>query len=275
MTKIKPSLKTHDTELYLGDCLDVLPTLAAGSVDAVLTDLPYGTTACAWDEIIPLEPMWAAVKHVLKPNGVFVTTSSQPFTSKLIMSNLSWFLYEWIWKKSHATGFLNARRRPLRDHENIIVFCDGQSVYNPQIYKKDRKNIRPHSRTDKRHCEQYGEFSFNADRTIPIEYGYPKTIMNFNSAQHTQHPTQKPVALYNYLVRTYTNPDDVICDMAMGSGTTGVAAIMSGRRFIGIEKEPEYLEMAITRIQQAYHDLEAQQRQPLLLPQTEATYERI
>jgi hypothetical protein len=143
-------------KLYCGDCLDILTTLEAGSIDAIITDLPYGTTQCAWDTVIPFEPMWAQVKRLLKPKSAFVTTASQPFTSALVMSNPKWFKYEWIWEKSRKTGFLDCEDRPLKGHENVLVFCEGKTVYNPEM-KKGKSHSRGGARTGP--AQVYGNFS--------------------------------------------------------------------------------------------------------------------
>ncbi len=238
--------------LYHGDCLDILPTLEAGSVDAIITDLPYGTTACAWDEIIPFAPMWENVKQVLKPRGAFVTTASQPFTSKLVMSNLDWFRYELIWEKDKATGHLDAERRPMRKHENIILFSANGNTYNPQIKLKAPENIRPISR--RAPSDNYGAYNESAPRGIPLSMSYPLSVVKINTTnigERGLHPTQKPVALMEYLIRTYTNPGDTVLDFTMGSGTTGVACMRTGRNFIGIELDAEYYRIAETRIRNA------------------------
>jgi len=246
--------QSGDVTLICGDCLEVLPTLAAGSIDVIITDLPYGTTACAWDEVIPFEPMWKEVKRLLKPRGVFVTTASQPFTSKLVMSNPDWFKYEWIWEKSHATGFLDSGEKPMKQHENIVVFSEKSSTYNPQLYTKHKTKIRSgkiiHMNTD-----SYGSFKNDTPRSVPENIGYPLSIQYFASpykgGEGGYHPTQKPVALYEYLIRTYTNDGDTVLDIAAGSGTTGVAAVKCGRRCMMIEQETQYFEIAKKRIAQA------------------------
>jgi len=241
-------------QLFNGDCLEIMPTLPAQSVDAIITDLPYGTTACAWDSVIPFEEMWECVKHVLKPNGAFVTTATQPFTSLLVCSNLAWFRHEWIWNKNTPTGFLNVKTSPMKQHEAVLVFTCGGFTYNPQMEKK----TYPGFRSGERHNNSlkpvgiYGEGLKNkGDRS---DYRFPKTILAFNSCScwnSGEHPTQKPVDLYKYLVKTYTNPGDMVLDMCFGSNTTGVACIETGRNYIGIEKELKYFELGQKRIAQA------------------------
>jgi len=236
--------------LYHGDCLEVLPTFPPASVEAIITDLPYGTTACEWDSIIPLAPMWDQVKRVLKPNGAFITTASQPFTSALIMSNPKAFRYEWIWEKDRATGYLDANRKPLKCHENICVFYWKLPVYNPQKtsgHKPANKNGKNGKPSPIYHQHETFVKGGSTER-------YPRSIQTFfvaNSAHKFYHSTQKPVALYEYLIRTYTNAGETVLDIAMGSGSTGVAAVQTGRNFIGIEKEQKYFEIASRRIAQA------------------------
>lgn len=243
--------------LIQGDCLDILPTLAPQSVDAIITDLPYGTTACKWDEVIPFAPMWEQVKRVLKPRGVFVTTASQPFTSRLITSNLEWFKYCWTWDKVLAVGHLVAKKRPLQQTEDIVVFGSGGINYSPIMTKRDaprhiKKGIGQGNTVHLGHEQKTHYETVLHDR-------YPTTILRFsNAAREGLHPTQKPVALYAYLIRTYTNPGDTVLDFTCGSGTTGVAAINTGRNFIGIEKDSNYFEIAKKRITET-------QAQPALL----------
>jgi len=234
-------------QLYNGDCLEIMPTLPAQSVDAIITDLPYGSTACDWDRVIPFDEMWKAVKHVLKPNGAFVTTASQPFTSLLVCSNLAWFKYECIWEKTKATGHLDANKRPLRNHEEILFFGLSNLKYNPQgLLNGIFKNGRIANMSGK----VYGQYNY---KPISENGNYPKTVLkipNPSQAGHL-HPTQKPVALYAYLIRTYTDPGDVVLDMCFGSNTTGVACVETGRNYIGIEKDRKYFEIGQRRIEQA------------------------
>lgn len=210
------------------------------------------TTACEWDSIIPLEPMWKEVKRVLKPNGVFVTTASQPFTSMLVMSNLKWFKYEWIWNKGRPQNFFNAKRQPLRNIENVLIFYQLEPVYNPQNVKLSNRIIKNSS--SKRGITNNGLAGHNGGRVEDYyiqEYSnYPTQIIDIPAEDDTIHPTQKPVALYEYLVRTYTNPGDTVLDICFGSGTTGVACIQAGRNFIGIELNQEYFDIGQRRIEQ-------------------------
>lgn len=233
-------------EVITGDCLDVLRTMDAGSVDAIITDLPYGTTACSWDAVIPFEPMWEVVKHVLKPRGVFVTTASQPFTSALVMSNPKWFRYEWVWEKSLATGYLNANRAPMKAHENIAVFSMNGHGYQPQKTKDKAYRATRGAVGDVVRDKTVGGYL-----TVNQGNRYPRTVIKINGEVDTVHPTQKPVALYEYLIRTYTNEGDTVLDIAAGSGTTGVACMNTGRGFIGVEKRTDYADIARARIAKA------------------------
>jgi site-specific DNA-methyltransferase (adenine-specific) len=230
--------------LYCGDCLDWLPTLPAQSVDLIATDLPYGTTACSWDVAIPFAPMWAAVKRILKPSGAFVTTASQPFTSALVMSNLEWFKYEWIWEKDQVTNPQLAHYMPLKNYENIEVFCETGTLYNPQGLRPT--NIKRKIDTSGKNL---GHLAQSKAYTQELT-NYPKMII-YCEAERGDHPTQKPVALYEYLIRTYSNPGDLVCDFVMGSGTSGVAAIQTGRKFWGCEMNADYFAIAEKRIAQA------------------------
>ena len=246
--------------LYQGDCLEVLSTLAAGSVDAVICDPPYGTTACAWDSVIPLTPMWEQLKRVIKPRGAVVLFAAQPFTSALVVSNLDWFKYEIIWRKSLPTDFLNAKNRPLRAHENILIFSQGttancspnQMVYIPQMQpgapyvKQDRQDKRVGA------WEKGNRTPLELRRNVNNGERFPNSVVEFSNNNHgSQHSTQKPLDLMRYLVRTYTNPGDTVLDFTMGSGSTGVAAIMEGRNFIGIELDARYYRIAERRIANA------------------------
>lgn len=213
-----------------------------GSIDLVLTDPPYGTTACKWDTIIPFEPMWEQLKRVTKKNGAIVLFGSQPFTSALVMSNPKMFKYEWVWVKSKATGFLDCKKRPLNNVETIDVFSSGTPIYYPQMIEgKTHKNggfaTGP--------ANVYGDFS-NRTHTESNLY-YPKRTIYFKT-EHGLHPTQKPVALMEYLIKTYTNEGETVLDFTMGSGTTGVACKNLNRNFIGIELDKDYFEIAKARI---------------------------
>ena len=236
-------------ELIHGDCLEVMPTLTDKSIDMILCDLPYGTTACKWDTIIPFEPLWKQYKRIIKDNGAIVLFGGQPFASALVMSNVKMFKYGWIWAKSKATGHLNAKIQPLRVSENICVFYNKQCVYNPQMVKG--KNHHRGQKAQSKQTEVYGKFHFNL--YYSDEY-YPKDIQFINSQERAIHPTQKPVALMLYLIKTYTNKGETVLDNCMGSGTTGVACVQLGRNFIGIELDKGYFDMASRRINEAQRE---------------------
>lgn len=234
--------------LYLGDCLEVMKGIADESVDCVICDLPYGTTACAWDSIIPFEPLWAQYRRICKRNAPIVLFGNEPFSTKLRMSNFKCWKYDWIWNKVSKQGFLNAKRRPLKQHELISVFCLGVPAYYPQmveIGKPRTKGSYNKRRGDGDGC--YGKF---ANQKSFNNVYYPSTILTFSNAVQAgkAHPTQKPLDLLRYLVRTYTREGEVILDNCMGSGTTCVAAAMEGRRFIGIEKDTDYFAVAQQRV---------------------------
>lgn len=240
-----------------GDCLQVMATLEAGSVNAIITDLPYGTTACKWDSVIPFAPLWEQARRVLKPNGVFVTTASQPFTTTLIASNLAAFKYCWTWNKGKAGNFATAKIQPLRVTEDVVVFAFGRPTYNPQMTAALAENKRQRDRAyaakeDTTHGIASGVFKVSEFHDEDTRY--PTNLLNFKSTEgecnnlNRVHPTQKPLELMRYLVRTYTNPGDTILDPCCGSGTTGVAAQAEGRNCVLIEREEKYLEITRQRL---------------------------
>jgi len=246
-------------DLRHGDCLELMRDIPDGSVDAVITDPPYGTTACKWDSVIPFAPMWEQLQRIIKPKGAIVLFGSQPFTSALVMSNPGWFRYEWIWEKSGGTGFLDANRKPLRCHENIMVFATGNTTYNPL----KRQGIPNHTRIPAAYVLTSSLYrgSYDSPHSDVSGMKYPRSVMKIpkHSANETLHPTQKPVALMAYLVKTYTNEGDTVLDFTCGSGSTGVACIETGRTFIGIEKQAEYFAIAEQRLADAaakLHQLE-------------------
>ena len=230
-------VKTENLWLMQGDCLERMKEISDGSVDMILADVPYGTTSCAWDSIIPLEPMWEQLKRITKPNGAIVMTAAQPFTTTLIASNMKMFKYCWVWKKSKPTGHLNAKKQPLRTYEDVVVFYDNQCIYNPQGVKPADKVV---SRTNR---GNYGECSKTTRQTVT---NYPRNIVEFPSVDGV-HPTQKPVALMEYLIKTYTNEGETVLDFTMGSGTTGIAAANTDRDFIGIELDENFYSNAVFR----------------------------
>jgi DNA modification methylase len=231
--------------LLHGDCLDLLETIEAGSVDAIVADLPYGTTQNRWDAVIPFEPMWKAFERVCKPNAAIVLTAAQPFTSTLVAGNLKAFRYSWVWEKTKASGFLNARRRPLAAHEDVCVFGRAET-YNPQGLESVNVNS---ARKNKAGNGNFGRVSSRP--YIQREGNFPRSVLRFAHETKPVHPTQKPIALMEYLIRTYTNEGETVLDPTMGSGTTGVACVNTGRNFIGIERDPDYFAIAERRIAEA------------------------
>ncbi len=230
--------------LIQGDCLSKLSIIPSGVVDLILVDPPYGTTACKWDSVIPIDKMWEQLKRVIKPNGAIVMTSSQPFTTVLISSNMEMFKYCWVWEKSRSTGFLQAKYMPMKSHEDICVFVKkGIPTYNPQ---KTTGHAPTNSAKGCGHSPTFGaskERNYSGGDTTRN----PKTVQRFKS-ERGLHPTQKPVELMEYLIKTYSNKGDIVLDFAMGSGTTGVAAVNCDRSFIGIELDEKYFVTAAKRI---------------------------
>lgn len=228
-------------DLRQGDCLELMKDIPDGSVDLILTDPPYGTTACKWDSVINLDLMWAQLKRIIKPNGAVVMTAAQPFTSVLVTSNLQMYRYNLVWRKSIATGFLDAKRRPLRKHEDICVFSKKQTVYNPQFTEGDPYSTNPKAPP----TGIYGKH-----KRVPTKNNgqrYPLSVLDFKN-ERGLHPTQKPVSLLEYLIKTYTDEDETVLDFTMGSGSTGVACVNTGRSFIGMELDPDYFKIAQDRI---------------------------
>jgi len=228
----------------LGDCLEVLPTIEDNSVDMLLADLPYGTTACKWDSVIPLDKLWKQYNRVCKKNAAMVFTSMQPFTTILAASNIDNLRYEWIWEKPQGTNPMNVKIMPLKSHENILVFYREKPTYNPQMWYST-----PYSGFSS-DTAKIGEVYGNAEskhRDNPQGSRYPKTVIK-HKQEKGYHPTQKPVGLMEYLIKTYTNEWDVVLDNTMGSGTTGVACVHTNREFIGIEKEEKYFKIAEKRL---------------------------
>ena len=234
------------TELLHGDCLELMQDIPDGSIDLVLADPPYGTTQCKWDSIIPLNLMWEQLKRVTKPNAAIVMTAGQPFTTELISSNRGMFKYCWYWNKKMPTGFLNANKQPLRLIEEICVFYREQANYIPIM---DIRGI-PRTKNGAGNSDVYGNYEALPKRGN--EY-YPTQYLEISNAKQAGkvHPTQKPVALMEYMIKTYTNEGETVLDFCMGSGTTGVAAVNLGRGFIGIEKDSGYYDIAVSRIAEA------------------------
>jgi len=241
-------------DLRLGDCLEVMKDIPDGSVDAIITDPPYGTTACKWDSVIDFELMWEQLNRIIKLNGAIVLFGSEPFSSALRMSNIKNYKYDWIWDKNKPTGMLNAKRQPLRRFENVMVFYKKQCTYNPQ------KTINPKG-IEKRSLYSYNRENEGGETTGEIKKGgvssdyeadklLPVNIQVFKKPNKPKHPTQKPVELMEYLIKTYTNENETVLDFTMGSGSTGVAAKNLNRSFIGIEQDQKYYNIAEQRIKE-------------------------
>ena len=248
-------------DLRKGDCLEIMKDIPDKSIDAIICDLPYGTTACKWDTIIPFEPLWAQYKRIIKDNGAIVLFGSQPFTSALVMSNPKMFKYEWIWEKAVGSNFATLKYQPMKEHENILVFSKGTHNYYPIM--QDRKGTGKDRLTSTFNAsesmtgEANGKLK-NIDRNGRYgELRNPSSVQYFNNREIGRglHPTQKPIALMEYLVKTYTNEGDLVLDNTMGSGTTGVAAVNLNRKFIGIEMDEHYFEIAENRINKAKQNL--------------------
>lgn len=237
-----------NTTLIYGDCLEKMEEIPDNSVDMILTDPPYGTTSCKWDSIIPFEPMWEQLKRITKKNRAIVLFGSQPFTSALIMSNPKMFKYEWIWNKITARGHLVAKYRPMAQHENILVFGCGKVIYNPQMTLKEKPEKG--ASVESSRTSIMGGKTTKEKKYIIRTHSYPKTIQIFKMDKRIGHPTQKPVALGRYLIRTYTNKGDTILDFTAGSGSFGVSAILESRNFIGIENNKKYFQIMEERINQ-------------------------
>ena len=225
---------------YLGDCLEVMKEIPDGVIDMLLVDLPYGTTACSWDSIIPLEKLWEQYNRICKENAAMVFTASQPFTTALIASNIENFKYQWFWKK-RPVNFLNAKKQPLRNIEDVLVFCNGKIPYFPQgLIAKRRINKRSNSTETNR---------LHGKENVSEYTNYPTQVIEIINGERGIHPTQKPVELFEYLIKTYTNEGDLVLDNTAGSGTTAIAAENTGRKWVCIEQNEEYATKAVERIQ--------------------------
>ena len=240
---------TDEITLLQGDCFERMKEIADGSVDMILTDPPYGVTCCKWDKTVPFAPMWEAFERIIKPNGCIAIFAGEPFSAALIMSNLKLYRYELIWRKNEATDFLNARRKPLKIHDKVQIFYKSKAIYHPQMTEG-----KPYDRgwkTTKTEC--YGKVPLHETKSENGER-FPTTVIEF-PREVGLHPTQKPVPLLRWLIRSYTDAGDTVLDPFMGSGSTGVACLSEGRRFIGIEREDTYFEVAKKRIEEARNGL--------------------
>lgn len=250
-------------DLKCGDCLELMKDIPDKSVDMILCDLPYGTTACKWDNVIPFEPLWEQYNRIIKDNGAIALFGSEPFASKLRMSNLRNYRYDWVWHKNTSGSFATAKKMPMKYHENILIFYNKQPKYNPQFQQYSDKVIKRFKDGEKVNRKKQVNFSTNTihnglsflgEQSIMLARGkYPESVQKFNNiAQNKRlHPTQKPVALLEYLIKTYTNENEVVLDNCMGSGSTGVACVNTNRNFIGIELDNKYFEIAEKRIKEA------------------------
>ena len=238
---------TDEYQLWLGDCLELMKDIPDKSVDMILADLPYGTTASKWDEIIPFEPLWEQYERITKDNGAIVLTASQPFTTKLIMSKSDWFRYTWVWNKKKPGNIFLAKKQPMKIHEDIVVFSKKPHFYNPQMVKRDKVRKSKNYGTG----ESFGGTKEKEDKVYTYTHTYPKSIIEFSNARQKGkvHPTQKPVELFEYLIKTYTNEGDTVLDNVMGSGSTGVACLNTNRSFIGIELDDKYFNIAKERLE--------------------------
>jgi len=247
-------------KIYCGDCLVVMKQIDDKKIDMILCDLPYGTTTCKWDTVIPFEPLWLQYERIIKDNGTIVLTASQPFTTDLINSNRKWFKYEMVYKK-RAVNHLLSKIRPMQAHENILIFCNGNELYNPQMIKRTKEEL---SRLGKMNCldgrkiKTERGFKIVETKADNYDYKYPNTVINviLDQLQKIQHPTQKPVALFEYLIKTYTNEGDLVLDNCIGSGTTAIACLNNNRNFIGMDIEQKYVEIANKRINDFKYQLQ-------------------
>ena len=242
------------TDLRLGDCLEVMKSIPDNSIDAIITDPPYGTTACKWDSVIDFDLMWEQLNRIIKPNGAIVLFGSEPFSSALRMSNIKNYKYDWIWKKNRSQGFMNAKKQPLKDNEIISVFYKKQCAYNPQglieVNKlKSNAGTKNNTGSKENGDKTSANNSIKNKQYIQTHSNYPNRIIEFkNTGNKQKHPTQKPIALMEYLIKTYTNENETVLDFTMGSGSTGVAAKNLNRNFIGIEMDDNYFKIATERI---------------------------
>ena len=250
----KADYKDKSGILFKGDCLEIMKDVPDGSVDMILCDLPYGTTACKWDTIIPFEPLWEQYKRIIKKNGAIVLFGSQPFTTALIMSNIKEYKATWYWKKERGTNFVQAKRYPMRVIEDCLLFCKGTPTYNPILREvKPYSHVLPKPKNgtsqhmDSKSVDLEGNRIYKSYNTA-----YPINVLEFSRDNMAKgkslHPTQKPVALLEYLIKTYTNDGETVLDNCMGSGSTGVACLNTNRRFIGIELDENYFNVAKERI---------------------------
>lgn len=236
--------------IYNMDCLEGMKYIKNKSIDMILCDLPYGTTACSWDIIIPFNLLWDQYERIIKDNGVIVLTAQEPFASKLILSNEKMFRYDLIWEKTKPVGFFNAKKMPLRSHENILVFYKRLPAYNPELQDCNKKVKRPGNDT------VYGTSRSKNNEYVMTKTGYPRSVLKFSNVMKEQlHPTQKPLDMFEWLINLYTNEGEIILDNCMGSGTTAIACINTNRRFTGFELDKNYYDLSKERILNHKRDL--------------------
>ena len=242
----------NEIELIKGDCLEVMKDIPDKSIDMILCDVPYGTTACKWDSVIPFEPLWEQYNRIIKDNGAIVLFGSEPFSSALRMSNIKKYKYDLKWQKDQGSDFMLAKKKPLKDYEDIMVFYKKQPTHNPQM----REGFKKWTKKDTGN-NIIGHLGKQEKSQIKQSIGdkrYPISILKFNRIRNGLHPTQKPVELLEWLIKTYTNEGETVLDNCMGSGSTGVACINTNRKFIGIEKDDKYFEIAYNRINEYMHE---------------------
>jgi site-specific DNA-methyltransferase (adenine-specific) len=259
--------------IYHADCLKGMQKIPNNSIDMILADLPYGTTACSWDSIIPLEPLWKQYKRIIKDNSAIALTASQPFTSRLVTSNIDWFKYEWIWEKAVGSNFASLKYRPMKEHESILIFSKNTHNYYP-IKEKRKGSGAKRAEHKKIHYEGHENKSQGTKMEETITANYDKNNRNPSSIQYFNnrlpqdrglHPTQKPVALFEYLIKTYTKEGEIVLDNVIGSGTTAVACINTNRKFIGFENNRKYYHIALKRIgkyDKSYYEELPEEEQP-------------
>lgn len=238
----------QSNEVYLGDCLEIMKDIEDQSIDMILCDLPYGMTASSWDIVIPMDKLWEQYKRIIKPKSAIVLTASQPFASALVMSNRSWFRHEWIWHKDSGSNFLGANHRPLKVHESILVFSEKAPFYYP--IKTKNSAYKSYVRKQTNVPEFYFDRKLHRIDTVNTGDRFPRSVINFNISREGLHPTQKPVTLFEYLIKTYSTENDLILDNCAGSGTTAIAALNTNRCYILIEKDPHYYSVINKRIEE-------------------------
>ena len=251
-SEYNPNIKLDINNIYQGDCLELMNGIPDKSIDMVLCDLPYGTTACSWDEVIPFDKLWKQYERIIKDNGVVVLFGNEPFSSSLRMSNINNYKYDWKWDKNSGSNFVSAKYQPLRIYEDVCVFYKNTPIYNPQMILRDKSKFRVSGKSKMKYNSITG--TVNQEGKISSEYKYPTNKLNYDrmgaelNSKHRLHPTQKPVALLEYLIKTYTNEGCVVLDNCIGSGSTAVACINTNRKYMGIELNKNYYDIAVERI---------------------------